>query len=118
MSGIEGLYLDMMPSTVQVAAWTAYDSYGRPSYAADVAYRARIVDKRRLLRDNAGVQRLAVATIYLFSANRIDPRSRITLPDGTQPTILAAESFPDQDGDHHTVLYVGEATAAGDSTAS
>lgn len=89
---------DIQP-TITWEAWISQDEYGTPSYATAVALRA-IVDLTRKRRFNGDGQLITVvASITILqpvtsngAAGRrepVDPRDKITLPDGSTGPILA-----------------------------
>ena len=93
--------------TVQVAARTGIDSYGQPTFAANVAFRARVSGRRRLVRNDQGDQVLSTHTVYFAAAPAVGAHDRITLSTGdvnstetgaTQPPILAVGKYPDDLG--------------------
>ncbi len=102
--------LELMPSTIRVSTRTSHNNYGEPSYAASTAtYRCRIVQKPEFIRTAADEVIEVSHTIWARStgATTITVDDRITLPDGTQPQIMAVWRYPDTDGIHHTKLLLG-----------
>ena len=106
----------MLGQTIQVAARTGQDSFGVPTYGSNVAYRGRLVGKRRLVFDATGQQVVSGQTAYLMTAANILPDARVTLSTADvgsteswaiTPPILATGRFPDETGQfHHTTLYL------------
>jgi len=107
----------LMSSTVQVAAVSSRDGYGKPTYSDEtVTYRAHINRRPMMVRNTAGEEVRADASIYLASADLIDPAAQVTLSTqdagstedtAVHPLILSVERRYDQRGPHHTVLHVG-----------
>lgn len=98
---------DLMPSTVQVAAPTTRDAYGKPqAFGADVAVQCRVEQGPQMIRGVDGREVVSTARVYTAGPVDVPLASRITLPDGTQPEILRVELQNDEDGPHHTVVYV------------
>lgn len=103
----ESAFLSLMPSTIKVSTRTGHNNYGEPTYASSTAsYRARIVQKREFVRTASGETVEATHVIWARStgATTITVDDRLTMPDGTRPTILATERYPDTDGIHHTKI--------------
>ena len=101
---------------VTVAPRTGVDGYGEPTYGAAVPYRARVVGKVRIVRDQTGKEVVFGQTVYLMAATAISPLDKLTLTTGfvnstesarTTPPIVAAGRFPGMDGDpHHSVVFL------------
>ena len=101
--------LDLMPHTVTVAPWTGQDKNTVPTYGAVVSYQARITGRVRMVRTTSGQDAVSTRTIYLGSAPALSPKDKLTLPAGevpVSPPILAIARVADEDGPHHTVVYV------------
>lgn len=105
-------WADMMPHTVTYAAVSGRDAYGKPTYGTAVTYRARVVYKQTRIVNRLNGQD-AIATGVVWLAAKILPSldAQVVLPDGSTPTILNWEVFPDEEGDHHTKLYFGPTTS-------
>lgn len=93
--------------TVTHEAWTGKDAYGKHSYAAGVSRQA-IVEHRQSVRRTRDAWVTIVEPVVLItepvadngaSGRRepIDPRDRITLPDGRVLTTLEVEMVMDPD---------------------
>ena len=102
-------WADLMPATVSVYAKTGYDNYGVISYStAATTYRARVVRKNGNMRQPDGSVISYGHQVWVASTAAISPDAKITLPDGTSPSILSAEAFSDENGSyHHTKLLLG-----------
>lgn len=99
-------FLDMMPDTIVVSTLTGLstDGYGTATYTTGTSYPARIVRKQQLVRSFAGVEEIATSVAWVASTSTFPPSGRFTLPDASTPELLAAESYPDEDGSHHQKL--------------
>lgn len=78
--------------TVTVEAYEGDSAYG-PRYAAPVAVRCFLEQKTRTVRNREGQEVVSSGTFYarLDEAQAVCPaESRITLPDGTTTTVIAA----------------------------
>ncbi len=95
----------LMPHKVRIRRRVGRDKYGEDSYGVMVEYPARVVNKIRRVRDPNGEERISTANATIATAEAISPFDQITLPDETSPPILAVETFPDEAGGHHTVVY-------------
>lgn len=76
----------------------AYDDYGNPSTGTSTAYNAILIQRSKLVQDRQGRQVVSSCQILLNGAVSVNPESRITLPDGTQPRIINVGKTPDFDG--------------------
>lgn len=99
-------FLDLMPHSVTIESWLKDDAYGKPKFGYAVSRQCRVVAKPQVIRDKDGRERVSRARVFMGGAFGIDPKDRITLPDGTQPPILQVQKFPDEDGAHHEVVLV------------
>lgn len=104
---LESDILDLMLDTVTIEQVQSVDSYGKPTYAKPTVYRCRIENAAKLIRNAAGEVTQVVAEVILGSSDAIDPRSRVTMPDGGTPIVLGTSTNRDDRGAYYTVLYLG-----------
>lgn len=97
-------WLDLMPATVTVQRFLGRDSYGKPSFATAVSYRARVNNVTRLVRNAEGEQVVARGRAWLATVDPITTQDRVGLPDGTFPIILNVNQVPDESGPLYTSL--------------
>lgn len=98
-------FSDCLTSAVNIAPVSSKDSYGKPTYGADVPYGARISERNIKVRDAQGEEVVADGYILLGSSNSIPVDSKITLPDSSTPVIIAVNRAYDESGLHHTRIY-------------
>lgn len=101
---------------VTVARWTGTDGYNKPSYAAVITVQALVENKQRQIRTVAGevVQSRTKVTILTpmtaqGSAKRkepLDPRDKITMPDGRTGPILDIQGLIDPSTGYPYMLEV------------
>lgn len=110
----ESEFVQLMPHSVTIEPWASQDAYGKPTYGAGVAYPAQVmaINERVVTVMNREV---VASTQVIVGPNAglyppTDPRIRITLPDGSKPTVLAVTAQPDEDGTHHVVVLCGAAS--------
>jgi hypothetical protein len=92
-----------LQDTVGFEAWTGKDKFAKPTYAASVNYQALIERKQTLRRKMSGEEVAAQTKITIIGPvantvatsrhNPIDPRDRITLPDGTIGPIVDVQGL-------------------------
>ena len=101
--------------TVGVARRTCADDYGEPVWGNDVAYRARVVGRHRLVRDLRGEQVLSTRTVYFAGAPALDAHDRVTLSTDDvrsteetvrRPGLLDVQRLPDDLGGVTVVAYL------------
>lgn len=106
---------EMFTQTVSIEAVTGRDRYANKTYGTAVTYYARVVGKRKQVLDAQGQQVVSSQTCYLYTADNILPDARVTLSTADvgsteswaiNPPILATGRFPDEQGQHHSVLYL------------
>lgn len=83
---------------ITVARWTGQDVEGDPTYAADITPPAIVELKQQLRKDANGVEVMSKTKLTIIrpipdegTAGRrepIDPRDKVTLPDGTTGPII------------------------------
>lgn len=97
----------LMPHSVTVKTLSSFstDGYGVPTWSSGTAVTARVVARQELVRTLEGTEETATTVVYLASTGSINPSDRFVLPDGTTPTLLAVQSFPDEDGTHHYQIF-------------
>lgn len=94
----------MTGQTCTVATRTSLSGYGVPSFSTSVStLKCRWVEKRGTFRDAQGGEINQRGVLWVMSTSAISPDSKVTLPDGTAPPILAADAYPDEVGRFHHV---------------
>ena len=97
-----------MTSTITVEPWTGQDVYGKATYGTAVSIAARISEKPSRVLDSAGQTVVTGATAWTDAANTvITSKDRVTLPDGSQPPLIAVHRMPDDIGIVLTTLSFG-----------
>lgn len=104
---MEKEFLASMQNIIRIAKWKGVDKFATAIYdeVNETEYNARVVGRTRMVRNIRGQEVVSTSTIYVFGAPGISPKDRITKADGTRPIILSVASFPDDDGDHHEIVY-------------
>ena len=94
--------LSLTAQTITLERRTSMDEYGAHAYGTAENLTARVVNRVRMVRDVAGQEVVSNTTIWIIGDHGIKAVDRITLPDGTQPPIINALTFPDESGlTHH-----------------
>lgn len=94
--------------TVAIEPYLSDDKYGEPSFSASADHSCRVVHRTREIRTSEQQVRLSTTQVYLLAATSVNPRSRVTLPDGTKPPIIQVETLNDEVANRCTVLYLGQ----------
>ncbi len=101
-------FADCMPHTITHEEFSGRDGYGKSLYGSSANYSARVVYKPTKVRTAEGREQLARGVVWILGApEEVIPEDRITLPDGTTPTIMAVDIIADEKGDSHTKVYFG-----------
>lgn len=109
---IEAKFLDLMPSTVTIYGKSARDAYGKVSYSASgTGVRCRVQAGQRVIRGADGIDKVEDGRIYFYGQPAVSYEDKVTLPDGSQVTILSIEEVNDEAGGHHTVVGYGTTRA-------
>jgi hypothetical protein len=99
---------DLMTQTVTIAPTTGRNAEGLPTHGDAVSYRARVVRAAvRTVGRESGQDEIATTKVWLMGVVTPEIDWKFTLPGGETPKLVNWETFPDEDGDHHTVLYFG-----------
>lgn len=105
--------------TVEHEAWTGVDGYAAPTYASAKKRQALVERTQRVIRTATGenqVARVRVLFLEPIKANGadgrvepIDPRDRLTLPDGTVGQILDVSGMfdPTTDAPYFCEVFCG-----------
>lgn len=93
-----------MVDVVGLEAFLGVDAYGRPSYSAATVVLGRVEPTHRRVYNPDETYTVATSRVFLPETPVVSPRDRITLPDGSQPRILAVERQGDERGPHHQVV--------------
>ncbi len=89
----------MLTSTITVEPWASQNVYGQVTYGTAVSMSARIAKRPKLVRADDGREVVAGSTAWVDSTSVvIGARDRVTLLDGTTPTVLSVERVPDESG--------------------
>lgn len=100
---------------VTVEARSSVDGYGEPTYSTAVSHRARVVGKRRLVRNSQGDEVMSTHQVYFAGQPAIGAHDRLTLSTGDvnstetgarQPPVLATGIFPDDAGRKQVTVYL------------
>lgn len=103
---IEADFLELMTQTATREAFSAYNTYAEATYSAGVSVNCRVVNKPRMVRNAEGKDVISNAQVWCYGTPGFSVKDRLTLPDGTQPVIIQVGKFPDENGNHHEVVYV------------
>lgn len=98
----------LMVDSVGLELYQSRDLFGAATYGTLASFSCRIESTNQKVFTAAGngevVERVASTRIYLAEAPVVGVNDRITLPDGSQPRILAVEANGDERGAHHQVV--------------
>jgi hypothetical protein len=114
--GFEAAFREFMHQVVTVEPWISQDDYGNAIYGPPSSYKARVVGRQRMVRSAIGEEVISSKTIYLNGPVELSIKDRLRLPSGEEVTIFAIAHLPDEEGDHHTVVYTGDGVGAPRST--
>lgn len=102
--------LSLFDQTVTVRRSTGQNSRGDRLYSTTAqTYKARQENKTTLVKDRLGqdvvskTRCFVAATSTGFPGIHVD--DRVTMPDGTQPKLIAVDALRDDVGPNHEVLY-------------
>jgi hypothetical protein len=105
---LDAEFLAMMPATLSVYPFVAFDNYGEPSYSTAVTtYQCRIESKPSARRGELEVDIVNVVTLYVASTSELNILSNYVLPDGSTGIVQTVAPVWDEVGIHHNVVTFG-----------
>ena len=105
---LEAAFIEIMNDSVTLAAVSAKDAYGKRTWAAPTTVtHCRVQSGDHKVLDQQGQEQLAIGRVYIPNKPAIGLNYKLTLPDGSQPPILAINYLADDSADHHTVVHYG-----------
>lgn len=105
----EADFKSFLPHSITIEPYTGQNSAGEESYGSGIAYSGRVADKTKMIRTDAGIEKVTRTVAWLNTTTAISTRDRVTLPSGftpNQPPLLRVDRIPDDEGMHHLVLYM------------
>lgn len=98
--------LALCNQSVSIAPLSARDSFNQHSYSTAVTSDAYVEYHTTMVRASDGQEKVSSAQVYVDGSVAVALTSRITLPDGQTPQILAIDELCDENGDaDHKVIY-------------
>lgn len=98
--------LELLESTVMLAAATARGLDGKQTFGTPAPYQAHISNRRSMVRNVSGEEVMSNGSADLDSAYPLLTEShQITLPDGAKPSIVAVSTSYDSAGPYQTTVY-------------
>lgn len=96
-------FLDLMPLSVSRRPFLSDNAYGQRTFGPEAGpYRARVNYEDHFIRGENGELVQAQGVIWLATDDRMYAKDLITLPDGSQPSLLKIGAETDETG---AVLY-------------
>lgn len=106
--------------TVTHEAWTGVDGYGKPTFSRARCVRAIVEQRQRAMRSRSGEVIFTRASVLILEplapngargrVEPIDPRDRVTLPDGTTGPIVDVNGLvdPSTDAPYYAEVWIGD----------
>jgi hypothetical protein len=95
----------LMFQSVTIEPYVSDDVHGQAVYDTGVLYKSRVTYRPRKVVDFRGEDIVSSVQVRFADQIVVDPRSRITLPNGSQPVILSIVRSPcDQPNHYHTMV--------------
>jgi hypothetical protein len=105
--GFINWFKGMMKDSITYAPLSSRDAYGKPTYGTAVTYSARVTNKKNKVTRKDGQEVVSNTMIRLYSnVATLTVEGKVTMADGTTPTVLTIDHFPDETGPCTTVIYV------------
>lgn len=100
-------FADCFTETITHSEFGGRDDYGKRSFGSPVSLSARVVKKNKLVKASDGSEVMSTTQVWIQGTPTLTPEDQIILPDGSMPIILSVETYPDDDGDHHSKVFMG-----------
>lgn len=106
--------LPLLTQTLSIQSVASRDGYGKRTYGTAVTYPCRVTEKIERVVRSDGREEWAKSKVWVApnqtTGGLPDTSAEllVTLPDGTQPPLIATQKMYDQNGVHHVVLYFGD----------
>jgi hypothetical protein len=98
--------LSLLNQTVQIAPSTGLDGNGMETYGTPVPIPALIFEHQKLVSGPQATTVVSTTQVYVNGPTDVTTSSKITLPNGTSPLILAVSAFPDEHGNiDYKIVY-------------
>lgn len=91
-------FADMLPHDITWRKRTGQDAYGKPTYAAAVAFKARVDYRRRNFMNPSGQMVETRGEVIVGGTPPIEPVDEVTIPGGDIPQIMDAYVVDDIEG--------------------
>lgn len=91
---------NLLNQTIQLSTFNSVNKYGDASYNTAASYKARVERRIKIVRSMQGTEAVSTSAVYLDGSVSLDSKGRdkITLPDGSTPTILTISDGIDGGG--------------------
>lgn len=97
-STVEPDMIELMPDIVRIDRRKGEDQYTNPIFGPPTYYQARVEAKPKVLQSITGQILISSGRVILSIPDKLSLFDKITLPDGTSPTILGIQASPDTNG--------------------
>lgn len=109
----ETAFLEFMPHTITVYPFSSINQFGEETYGTGTVYQAMVEERPNKVLNSFGEEVVSSHVVYVNSTVRIPLTSRVTLPDGSEPSLIRSDVFSDTDGIHHVALFFGSGGRGG-----
>lgn len=107
---IDPAFLELMPTSIDIARFTGDDAYGNHTYGLPTTHRCRIDSRVRGVGGTRATGTVATkaVTTYIIYIDWVEPpytpQDKLTMPDGSNPKITTVTMHYDERGPHHLVI--------------
>lgn len=104
---IDPQLLSFMPHTVTLQNFSSFNSYGEENHSATTRTARAYVEPNQVLGTQLTTREQSQPKRIYVADTNIDLRTKITLPDGSVPDVVAVEKHIEVLGLEHTVVTLG-----------
>ena len=98
---MDAVLLAMLVTPIQHAPYVSQDAYGLPTFGSLQTHLVKLEFRQQKVVDQAGIERLSRARMFLDPTVSLDVKDLIILPNGTRPPLLDVYEVLDVDGTRH-----------------
>jgi hypothetical protein len=103
--------IDLAAGEITVSPWIGVDVHNQATYGAATTYTTQVGGPVKFMHRESAQQRVSSQTLYVFTADQLSAKDKITMQagfDGTMtPKVAQIDRQSDEQGFCYSVIYLG-----------
>jgi hypothetical protein len=103
--------VDLAQGSITVNPWVSVDKNNQATYGAAVIYECQVGGPVKFMHRESGQQRVSGQTLYVFTADQLSAKDKITMQAGfdgsVTPKVAQIDRQSDELGFCYSVIYLG-----------